>query len=389
MELCTNLQQRVIDLETTKTTQGSKIASLKRGVKKLEKKNKLRTPKLKRLYKVGLSRRVESSDESSLGDQEDTSKEGRKIDDINADAGITLVDETHGRHDDDLMFDTSVLNDEEVNIKPNPNGPQAHNRAWATYSSNKDMAEKEVSTADPITTAGEVVTTANVEVSTASPTAATITTIELTLAQTLDKGKGIMVEEPLKMKKKDQISFDEQEAIRLQAEFDEEVRLAREKDEAIIALIEEWNDIQAKIETYYELAQRLQAEEQEELTIEEKSKLFVQLLEARKKHFAAKKAEEKRNIPLKKLNKGALCNEVRAEGSETREESSSKRARDELKHESTKKQKMDDDKEIAELKSLMKIVPDEEVAIDAIPLATKPPSIVDYKIIKEGKISYF
>ncbi|GKD91047.1 hypothetical protein Tco_1366554 [Tanacetum coccineum] len=114
MELCTNLQQRVIDLETTKTTQGSEIASLKRRVKKFEKKNKLRTHKLKRLYKVGLSRRVESSDESSLGNQEDTTKQGRKIDDINADAGITLVDETQRRHDDDLMFDTSVLNDEEV-----------------------------------------------------------------------------------------------------------------------------------------------------------------------------------------------------------------------------------------------------------------------------------
>ncbi|GKC52356.1 hypothetical protein Tco_1075101 [Tanacetum coccineum] len=51
---------------------------------------------------------------------------------------------------------------------------------------------------------------------------------------------------------------------------------------------------------------------------------------------------------------------------------------------------MDDDKETAELKSLMKIVPDkEEVAIDDIPLVTKPPSIVDYKIIKEGNIRYF
>ncbi|GJU49015.1 retrotransposon protein, putative, ty1-copia subclass [Tanacetum coccineum] len=40
---------------------------------------------------------------------------------------------------------------------------------------------------------------------------------------------------------------------------------------------------------------------------------------------------------------------------------------------------MDDDKETAELKSLMKIVPDEEkVAINAIPLATKPPSIEGY-----------
>ncbi|GJX16090.1 hypothetical protein Tco_0216922 [Tanacetum coccineum] len=81
MELCTNLQQRVIDLETSKTTQG---------------------------------KRVESSDEASLGDQEDASKQRRKIDDIDADAGITLVDETHGRHDDDLMFNTGVLNDDEV-----------------------------------------------------------------------------------------------------------------------------------------------------------------------------------------------------------------------------------------------------------------------------------
>ncbi|GKE08973.1 hypothetical protein Tco_1412524 [Tanacetum coccineum] len=37
----------------------------------------------------------------------------------------------------------------------------------------------------------------------------------------------------------------------------------------------------------------------------------------------------------------------------------------------------------------MKVIPDEEeVAVDVIPLATKPPSIIDYKIIKEGKISY-
>ncbi|GKG42921.1 hypothetical protein Tco_0479605, partial [Tanacetum coccineum] len=37
----------------------------------------------------------------------------------------------------------------------------------------------------------------------------------------------------------------------------------------------------------------------------------------------------------------------------------------------------------------MEIVQDDEVAIDAIPLAAKPPVIVDWKIIKEGKIGYF
>ncbi|GJZ43941.1 hypothetical protein Tco_0591196 [Tanacetum coccineum] len=127
-----------------------------------------------------------------------------------------------------------------------------------------------------------------------------------TIIPSKDKGKGIMVEEPLKMKKKDQINFDEQGAIRLQAEFDEEVRLAREKAKANVALIEEWNDIQDKIETDYEMAQRLQVEEQEELTIKEKSKLFVQLLEARKKHFAAKRAEEKRNRPPKKAQQRSI-----------------------------------------------------------------------------------
>ncbi|GKD88479.1 hypothetical protein Tco_1363986, partial [Tanacetum coccineum] len=41
------------------------------------------------------------------------------------------------------------------------------------------------------------------------------------------------------------------------------------------------------------------------------------------------------------------------------------------------------------MKKLMEIVPDDEVGIDAIPLATKSPIIVDWKIIKEGKMGYF
>ncbi|GKD12233.1 hypothetical protein Tco_1196640, partial [Tanacetum coccineum] len=70
--------------------------------------------------------------------------------------------------------------------------------------------------------------------------------------------------------------------------------------------------------------------------------------------------------------------------------SSSKRAGDELEQESIKKQKVDEEKETVELKSLMEVIPDEEeVAVDAIPLATKPPSIVDWTIHKEGKKSYY
>ncbi|GJU27460.1 hypothetical protein Tco_1166081 [Tanacetum coccineum] len=114
------------------------------------------------------------------------------------------------------------------------------------------------------------------QVSTAATTV-TITTEEITLAQALkalktskpkDKGKGIMIEEPVKpMKKKDLIRLDEEVALKLQAKFDEEERLAREKakkeKEANISLIETWDDIQAKIDADHQLAERLQAQEQE------------------------------------------------------------------------------------------------------------------------------
>ncbi|GJV32237.1 zinc finger, CCHC-type containing protein [Tanacetum coccineum] len=71
-------------------------------------------------------------------------------------------------------------------------------------------------------------------------------------------------------------------------------------------------------------------------------------------------------------------------------EGSSKRAGEELEQESIKKQKVDEDKDTAELQSLMELIPDEEeVAIYVVPLATKSPSIVGWKIHKEGKKSYY
>ncbi|GJY45539.1 hypothetical protein Tco_0434602 [Tanacetum coccineum] len=80
----------------------------------------------------------------------------------------------------------------------------------------------------------------------------------------------------------------------------------------------------------------------------------------------------------------------KAEGSETRAEGSYKRAGKDLQQESTKKQKMDDDKEKEELKQCFEIVPynRDDVTIDATPLSVKI-SYVDYKIYQEGKKSFF
>nr|GFA80859.1 hypothetical protein [Tanacetum cinerariifolium] len=59
-------QTRVLTLETTKTNQALEIGSLKK-VKNLKKKASKKTHKLNRLYKIGYSRRTESSNEASLG----------------------------------------------------------------------------------------------------------------------------------------------------------------------------------------------------------------------------------------------------------------------------------------------------------------------------------
>ncbi|GKF42565.1 hypothetical protein Tco_0125907, partial [Tanacetum coccineum] len=111
-----NVESKILDLETTKTIQALEIDSLKRRVNKLKKKQKSKTRKLKRLYKVGLSAKVISSDdEASLGDQEDASKQERKILDIDANEDITL-DSTHFDTDHD-MFRVYDLHGDEVFVE--------------------------------------------------------------------------------------------------------------------------------------------------------------------------------------------------------------------------------------------------------------------------------
>nr|GEX63249.1 hypothetical protein [Tanacetum cinerariifolium] len=97
-----------------KTTQAKEIAKLKKRVKTLENRRKSRPAGLRRLNKVGSSSQVESSEEKvSLGAQEDASKQGRSIKDIDLDAYIALVDESRGRMQDADMFGVDDLEGEE------------------------------------------------------------------------------------------------------------------------------------------------------------------------------------------------------------------------------------------------------------------------------------
>ncbi|GKB50055.1 hypothetical protein Tco_0900808 [Tanacetum coccineum] len=58
-------------------------------------------------------------------------------------------------------------------------------------------------------------------------------------------------------------------------------------------------------------------------------------------------------------------------------------------HEVAKKQKMEDDKEKEDLKQCFEIIQDDEVSIDAIPLAIKPAPIVNFQIHRKGRNGYY
>ncbi|GKB24052.1 hypothetical protein Tco_0863453 [Tanacetum coccineum] len=292
MALCTTLQNRVLDLEKTKTTQHNEIASLKRR------------------------------------QNENVVKE--VVDAAQVSTAATIV----------------TITNEEITLA------QALEALKTSKPNVKGIVFQEP---------GESTTTKS------TPT--------ISSQQSQDKGKGITIEEPMKpMKKKDLIRLDEEVALKLQAEFDEEERLTREKakkeQEANIALIETWDDLQAKIDVDHQLTERLQAQKQEELFNMEGYKLN----DLKLKDFDS--IQEMFDRAFKRVN---TFEDFRTELVEGKE----KRAGTELAQEITKKQKVEDDKETSEIKKLMEIIPDEEeVAIDAIPLAVKEDLETLYKLVK-------
>ncbi|GKE33312.1 hypothetical protein Tco_1452634 [Tanacetum coccineum] len=215
MELCTNLQKKVLDLETSKTSQAEEIASLKRRVKK----QRSRTHKLKRLYKVGLSAKIVSSKDEGLG-EEDASKQRRKIHDIDEDNDIYLVNVPI----DEDMFGVNDLEGDEAVVESDVDAKKKDDEvndveeviSTAELKSSRPKAKgliiPEQEPSESITTTTSKTTTG---ILLQEPSETRTTTTPITSSK--DKGKGIMVEEPLKMKKKDQVLFDEQEALRLQA----------------------------------------------------------------------------------------------------------------------------------------------------------------------------
>ncbi|GJY72205.1 hypothetical protein Tco_0475908 [Tanacetum coccineum] len=340
MDICTKLSERVLDLEKIKDAQALDIQKLKTRVKKLEKKKKSRTLQLKRrLFKV----RIESSIEKSLETQ---GRYGHDIDVTTTSEPITTAEpSTPPTTKTVIEYEDLTIAQILMKMKSEKSKEKAKERGSKEKSSE--------SASRP--TRGVIMQ---------EPSEASARSI-LPPQQQIDpkdKGKAKMIEPEKPLKKNDQIAFDEEIARRLEADF--------------------------------ELAQRLQAEEQGEITIEERSKLFVEIMNKRKQHFAKLRAEEIRRKPPTKAQKRNqmstyLKNMEVVEGSKNQAKGSKKRIRKELDEESVKRQKLDDDAKKAELKACLEIVPRDDEAVNVESLATKYP-IFDWKthILAKDKMYY-
>ncbi|GJW37447.1 hypothetical protein Tco_0060367 [Tanacetum coccineum] len=211
MDLVTKLSDRVVALETN-LQQTKKVYFYKayKKVKKLEKTVKTRQARRK-------ARIVVFDDEEDL---EDPSKQRRKIAEIDQDLDISLVQhdaEVQGRHEHDMEPDFKFTTAEEV------------------YT-----AEKEVSTAEPVSIAGALVSTTGA-------------------SSAKDKGKAIMEE------------------------------------------AEKWDNIQARVEADEEFAQRLQSEERKMYSEDEKASSKTQKTEESSEPAEEPKDKEEEELSQERI----------------------------------------------------------------------------------------
>ncbi|GJZ85139.1 hypothetical protein Tco_0650478 [Tanacetum coccineum] len=356
----------VLDLEKAKDAQAKEIVDLKKRVQKLERKKKSRTTGLKRLRKVGMSRRVESSeDKDSLGDHEDASKQGRSIKDIDKDANVSLVDDTQGRSDDADMFDINELHGDEV-VVDMPVGEKQE----------QSTKEREVDTSVEVSAAPttiEEITLAQTLIQIKAAKPKVVTTAATTTTTTRPKARGVVVQEPSEFRtpqaSQPSMTKDKGKAIMIEPEVP-----MKRKDQ--VALDE---DLARNLQAYYEEIQKLFDNEMRRVNT-----------------FIPIDSEEVKSTKGTEESSKAESSEEKAKGSR-KKMLDKKRAGKEKQQESSKRQRMEDDKETdeheevdeAELRKYLVIVKDDDIAIDAIPLATKPPVIVEYKLLREGIMAHY
>nr|GEU67972.1 hypothetical protein [Tanacetum cinerariifolium] len=169
------LPRRVEHLEFDKVAQALEITKLKRRVKKLERRNKVRVLKLRRLQKVRTSQRVETSDDTVMDDEYD---HGRMIAKMDQDDVVVLEDDKENREVADKAKE--IAEDAKVDENVDTQGRTAESQA-KIYKIDMDHANKVLSMQEDETEPAEVqevvdvVTTAKLITEVVTTTSETVT----------------------------------------------------------------------------------------------------------------------------------------------------------------------------------------------------------------------
>nr|GEV84139.1 hypothetical protein [Tanacetum cinerariifolium] len=361
---------------TSQVAQDLEITKLKTRVKKLERANKVKTLKLRRLRKVGTSQRIESSDDI---DMKDASNQGRMIAELDMDTYIALKDDEGAKKKVD---DAQVAGDEQVK------GRQAK-----IYQIDMDHASKVLSMQEDepeVQEAVEAVTTAKLitEVVTAASTRRRKRVVisrdpeEESSAKTptetksKDKGKGIMVEEPKPMKKKQQVEMDEAYARKLHEELNKDI----DWDVAIDHVKQK-----AKEDPYVQRYQVMKKRPQTEAQAQRNMMMYLKNVAGfRLDYFKGMSYDDIRPIFEAKFNSNIEFLLKSKEQIEEEENRALESINETPAQKAAKRRKLNEEVEdVKDLKQHLKIVPDkdDDVYTEATPLARKVP-VVDYQIIQ-------
>nr|GEX15518.1 hypothetical protein [Tanacetum cinerariifolium] len=224
LDTCSALARRVEGLEHDKAAQQLEIVKLKARVKKLEKINMVKSSKLRRLKKVGTSQRVES-----LDDMENVFNQERIIADMDHDKEIKLVadqendTEFKGRHVDKQAKIYNIDLDNSLKVLSMQEDDTEVQEAVEIVTTAKLMTEVFTAVATQVVAASIPIPAAKPKI--LNIVAAPVELSSNTPAETpkvKDKGKGILIEAPKPMKKKDQIEMDAEYARKLQEEINKE-----------------------------------------------------------------------------------------------------------------------------------------------------------------------
>nr|GEW06088.1 hypothetical protein [Tanacetum cinerariifolium] len=335
MVLCTNLSNKVLnEVIEIKSSHKAKISELESRVEKFEEENRLLTKELK-----SFNSKVESpAFKEIIVDKEKSSKQGRKIADIDADTDVNL----ENVYNLDLAHEETVLSMQDIT---DADGKKVAKEMVKVITTTKIIVD-EVSTAsgELNATNKEPVSAAPANITTTQPIEATKKTVDIPTApkakgivfhdmeesttrivsskpHVKDKGKAKLVEEPEVLKsRKAQIAIDEEVVRRIEAEWNADI-----KDNIYWIKGMSYEEIRPLFEEEYNKVQTLFKEGPE--------------IDA-----------ERTKAPRKRTRKENV----------EKDQSAKKQKGDELEKDNAEKQKMEEQQEAEELKRNLEIVPYDE-----------------------------